>query len=60
MARTKKEDPLKTQVMKRYEALLSQKAEVDAEIKGLEQYLKAVGEIRPRRRGRRKKSEPST
>jgi hypothetical protein len=57
MARVKKEDQLKAQVMKRYTALLGQRAEIDAEIKGLEQYLKAVGEIKTRRRRRRKKSE---
>jgi hypothetical protein len=59
MARVKKEDQLKIQVMKRYEALLAQKSEIDGEIKGLELYLKAVGAIRPRKRGRRKRSEQS-
>lgn len=60
MAREKGENGLKGQVMKRYESLLAQKKEIDGEIKGLEQYLRAVGEIKTRRRGRRKKGEQAS
>ncbi len=57
MARPRKETDLKVQVMKRYEELVEKKGKIDQELKGLQTYLQAVGEIRTRKRGRRKRGE---
>ncbi len=56
MARPRNETNLKAKALNRYEVLLKKRDGIDEELKGLENYLKAVGEIRARR-GRRKKAE---
>lgn len=55
MARPRKEIDLKEQAKKRFEELVEKRKKIDDELKGLQKYLKAVGEIKTRRRGRRKK-----
>ena len=46
MERRRKETDLKSQVLKRYEELLKERNEIDAELKGLQVYLKSVGSIK--------------
>lgn len=55
MARPRKEIDLKGQVKKRLEELMQKRNLIDEELKGLQKYLKAVGEIKTGRRGRKKK-----
>lgn len=57
MARPRKETDLKGKVMERYEELVAKRNMIDWEIKAIEAYLKATGEIKTQRRGRRKKTE---
>lgn len=59
MARPRKEIDLKGQVKKRLGELMEKRNKIEEELKGLQKYLKAVGEIKVRRRGRRKKGEPA-
>jgi hypothetical protein len=57
MARPGKKTDLTAQVTKRYEELMDKRNSIDQEMKGLQTYLRAVGEIRTERRGSRKRGE---
>lgn len=59
MARPRKEIDLKGQVKKKLDELLEKRKEIDEELKGLQEYLKAVGGMKSGRGGRRKKGEPA-
>ena len=53
MARPRKEMDLKGEAVKRYQELIAERGKIDQELKGLQLYLKAIGELGPqRRRGR--------
>ncbi len=60
MARPRMEMDLKRQILKRYDELLKEKAELDDELKGLSAFLKATGAVRGKRRGRSKKAEQAS
>ena len=60
MARPRKEADLKAQVLKRYEELLTERAQVDDELNGIKTYLKAVGAVKTKKRGRKRKPAQPT
>jgi hypothetical protein len=45
------------QMKARYEELVEEKAKVDKELKAVEAYLQAIGELAPKKRGRKPKAE---
>jgi hypothetical protein len=60
MARPRKETDLKALAKERYEGLLAKRNMIDWEVKAIEAYLKSLGEVRAKRRGRRKKTETAS